>query len=91
MSVTSTTLLDVLGATAPNRELTARKTAHIMERDGSEITGFVVTDKHGEVGIIDKSAVRWLYQERMDQLMHGPQYQSTSNTPGQARHAKVTQ
>jgi hypothetical protein len=40
--------------------LTAEKTAEIMERDGSVVTGFVVTDKYGDIGIIDKGAVRWI-------------------------------
>lgn len=62
-----------LGLGAPARDLTASKTAFAIERDGSQITGFVVTDKEGSVGIIDKSACRWLTRQEMWELMHPKQ------------------
>lgn len=56
---------------APAADLTAMKTASILRRDGSQITGFVVTHpQHGTVGIIDKSAVRWLDKGGWWWLMH---------------------
>lgn len=58
-------------ATAPAADLTAMKTASLLTPErGYEVTGFVVTSKHGELGIIDKSAVRWLTQAEMWWLMH---------------------
>ncbi len=45
-------LMSVMGQFDKN--LTIEKTAEIIERDGSVVTGFVVTDKYGNVGIIDK-------------------------------------
>jgi hypothetical protein len=50
--------------------LTAEKTAEIIERDGSVVTGFVVTDKYGNVGIIDKGAVRWIDKTKFNNMMH---------------------
>ena len=63
-------LEDVLGPTAPARDLTASKTAMIIDRDGSQITGFVLTQPSGGVGIVDKSAVRWLTKDDLWWLMH---------------------
>jgi hypothetical protein len=63
-------LFAVLGDGAPSRDLTASKTADCIKRDGSQITGFVVTDKWGGIGIIDKSAVRWLTDKEWWWLMH---------------------
>jgi hypothetical protein len=63
-------LFAVLGDNAPARDLTASKTADCIKRDGSQITGFVVTDQWGGIGIIDKSAVRWLTNKEMWWLMH---------------------
>jgi len=51
--------------------LTAEKTAEIIERDGSVVTGFVVTDKYGDIGIIDKGAVRWIDKKQFFKEMHG--------------------
>jgi hypothetical protein len=53
--------------------LTAVKTAEIMERDGSVVTGFVVTDKYGNVGIIDKGAVKWIDKAKFYGMMQGGQ------------------
>jgi len=39
-----------------------------MQRDKSVITGFVVTDPYGNIGIIDKSVVRWISKEQWSQL-----------------------
>ena len=39
-----------------------------MQRDKSVITGFVVTDAYGNIGIIDKSVVRWISKEQWSQL-----------------------
>ena len=63
-------LLAALGEDAPARDLTASKAADCSNRDGSQITGFVVTDQWGGIGIIDKSAVRWLTKREMWWLMH---------------------
>lgn len=41
-----------------------------IERDGSVVTGFVVTDKYGNVGIIDKGAVRWIDKAKFHNMMH---------------------
>jgi hypothetical protein len=68
--VGSNGLFGILGEAAPARRLTAYKTDFILRRDGSQITGFVVTDKYGGIGIIDKSAVRWLTGKEMWWLMH---------------------
>ena len=51
--------------------LTAVKTAEIRERDGSVVTGFVVTDKYGNVGIIDKGAVKWIDKAKFYGMMQG--------------------
>jgi len=54
--------------------LSADKAAFICDRDGSSISGFVVTNnKTGEIAIIDKSAVRWLSSDEMWWLMHDSQ------------------
>jgi hypothetical protein len=63
-------LLLALGEDAPCREKTASKTASCIKRDGSQVTGFVITDQFGSVGIIDKSAVRWLSAKEMWWLIH---------------------
>ena len=34
----------------------------------SVITGFVVTDAYGNIGIVDKSVVRWISKEQWSQL-----------------------
>jgi hypothetical protein len=62
-------LMYVMGQFGKN--LTAEKTAEIMERDGSVVTGFVVTDKYGDIGIIDKGAVRWIDKKQFFKEMHG--------------------
>ena len=67
---TASDLFAVLGDNAPARNLTASKTADCIKRDGSQVTGFVVTDQWGGIGIIDKSAVRWLTNKEMWWLMH---------------------
>jgi predicted enzyme involved in methoxymalonyl-ACP biosynthesis len=58
-------------AIAKYLDLTAEKTAEIIERDGSVITGFVVTDKYGNVGIIDKGAVKWIDKAKFYGMMQG--------------------
>ena len=60
-------LLEALGD--PSDRLTAGKTAFILGRDGSKITGYVVTDKNGGAGIVNCSAVRWLDKKGMWDLM----------------------
>lgn len=69
-ALSTSDLFAVLGDNAPARNLTASKTADCIKRDGSQITGFVVTDQWGGIGIIDKSAVRWLTNKEMWWLMH---------------------
>ena len=61
-------LMYVMGQFGKN--LTAVKTAEIIERDGSVVTGFVVTDKYGNVGIIDKGAVKWIDKDKFYGMMH---------------------
>jgi hypothetical protein len=58
-------------AIAKYLDLTIEKTAEIIERDGSVITGFVVTDKYGNVGIIDKGAVKWIDKAKFYGMMQG--------------------
>jgi hypothetical protein len=41
--------------------LTHNKTAHIIARDGFEMTGFVLTHPDGRKCIVDMSAVRWFH------------------------------
>ena len=62
-------LMSVMGQFGKN--LTAEKTAEIIERDGSVVTGFVVTDKYGNVGIIDKGAVKWIDKAKFYGMMQG--------------------
>lgn len=51
--------------------MTIEKAEWIMERDKMIVTGFMLTcPKTGEVGIVDKSAVRWLSKEDWWWLMH---------------------
>ncbi len=54
-----------------DKNLTIEKTAEIIKRDGSVITGFVVTDKYGNVGIIDKGAVKWIDKAKFYDMMQG--------------------
>lgn len=68
--ITKENLLTVLGEMAPSADLTALKTVFCIKRDESQITGFVVTDPWGSIGIIDKSAVRWLTKDEFWKLMH---------------------
>jgi hypothetical protein len=88
------TLLTVLGETAPARDLTASKTAaHLAKTPTAQITGFVLTDERGELGIVDKSACRWVSPPEMWWIMHesatlgrtlqqGPQCQWTQDEDG---------
>jgi hypothetical protein len=62
-------LMSVMGQFDKN--LTIEKTAEIIKRDGSVITGFVVTDKYGNVGIIDKGAVKWIDKAKFYDMMQG--------------------
>jgi hypothetical protein len=64
-------LLDIVTNTERNNMLTAEKTANIIERDNSDITGFVVTDKYGNVGIINKGAVKWIDKQEFFVMMQG--------------------
>lgn len=69
MLITRQELMHVLDG-APSPDLTAHKTIACMGRDNSDITGFVLTDPNGLIGIVDKGAVRWLSSEEMWHLMH---------------------
>ena len=64
-------LLDIVTDKERSNVLTAVKTAEIIERDGSVVTGFVVTDKYGNVGIIDKGAVKWIDKAKFYGMMQG--------------------
>lgn len=66
--MTDQDLLSILGENAQSKNLTAKKTNEIMQRDKSVITGFVVTDSYGNIGIVDKSVVRWISKEQWSQL-----------------------
>ena len=66
--MTDQDLLSILGENAQSKNLTAKKTNEIMQRDKSVITGFVVTDPSGNIGIVDKSVVRWISKEQWSQL-----------------------
>ena len=61
-------LMSVMGQFDKN--LTIEKTAEIIKRAGRVITGFVVTDKYGNVGIIDKGAVKWIDKAKFYGMMH---------------------
>ena len=50
--------------------MTVKKTAAIIERAHSQITGFVLTGRNGETTIVNHSAVRWLSGGEMWELMH---------------------
>ena len=63
-------LLSILRDSKFKKELTAKKTAELIEDKKYVVTGFVVTDKNGDVGIIDKSAVRWLDKHDLFSMMH---------------------
>ena len=62
-------LLDIVTNTERSNILTAEKTATIIERDNVDITGFVVTDKYGNVGIINKGAVKWIGKQEFFVMM----------------------
>jgi hypothetical protein len=64
-------LLDIVTDKERSNIWTAVKTAEIIERDGSVVTGFVVTDKYGNVGIIDKGAVKWIDKAKFYGMMQG--------------------
>ncbi len=64
-------LLDIVTDKERSNIWTAVKTAEIIERDGSVVTGFVVTDKYGNVGIIDKGAVKWIDKVKFYGMMQG--------------------
>jgi hypothetical protein len=66
--MTDQDLLSILGENVNSKELTVLKTHDIMQRDKSVITGFVVTDPYGNIGIIDKAVVRWISKEQWSQL-----------------------
>ena len=66
--MTDQDLLSILGENAQSKNLTAKKTNELMQRDTSVITGFVVTDPYGNIGIVDKSVVRWISKEQWSQL-----------------------
>lgn len=70
--VIETRLLDVLDEEALARRLTARKTMQILENglvQKRKVTGFVITDSLGNIGIVDKSRVRWINKEHFITLM----------------------
>ncbi len=50
--------------------LTSSKASHICERDGYNVTGFVLTNDKGDKCVVDMSAVRWLKQEEHWRVMH---------------------
>ena len=50
--------------------LTEEKAAHIIERDGFTVTGYVMAMPDGRRCIVEKSAVRWLNKNQMWEVMH---------------------
>ena len=68
MNLTYEALLEILGDIQA-ASLTAQKTVSVQERDGYEITGFVLSSTDGSRCIIEKSAVRWISKEEMWWLM----------------------
>ena len=72
-------LLDIVTNTGKTNMLTAEKTANIIERDNSDITGFVVTDKYGNVGIINKGAVKWIDKQEFFVMMQEETKPSITN------------
>lgn len=52
--------------------LTEYKTSSIME-DGYKLTGYVLCNDVGKRALVESSAVRWLDNEQMWELMHGPE------------------
>ena len=63
-------LLNILGGFQSAR-LTAEKTETIMDRDGYQISGFVLCSPDGKRAIVEMSAVRWLNKDTMFKLMQG--------------------
>lgn len=76
-AICSNDLLAVMGEN-PN-EMTAKKAAWMLKNDKSKITGFVLTSPTGLIGIVDKSAVRWLVDKEMWWLMHDSPTPITTN------------
>ena len=72
-------LLDIVTNTERSNILTAEKTATIIERDAVDITGFVVTDKYGNVGIINKGAVKWIGKQEFFAMMQEETKPSITN------------
>ena len=72
-------LLDIVTNTERSNILTAEKTATIIERDNVDITGFVVTDKYGNVGIINKGAVKWIGKQEFFAMMQEETKPSITN------------
>jgi hypothetical protein len=62
-------LLAFLGSAA-SADLTALKTASVLEHDGYHITGFILLSTVGRSCIVDRSAVRWLDKDEWWWLMH---------------------
>lgn len=67
--VANAALLAVLSPSDLTRTITADKAASCMKRDGSAVTGFVLTAPSGSVGIVNQSAVRWLSEEEFRGVM----------------------
>jgi len=63
-------LLSILSDSKFKKELTAKKTAELLESKKYVVTGFVITDVNGDIGIVDKSAVRWLDKHDFFSMMH---------------------
>lgn len=51
-------------------QLTRRKAKQIIEQNGFEVTGFVMTDENGKKCIVDMSAVRWMSRDEFYKIMH---------------------
>ncbi|AST86256.1 hypothetical protein CIG66_07170 [Ralstonia pseudosolanacearum] len=62
--------------------LTEEKAAHIVERDGFAVTGYVLALLDGRRCIVEKSAVRWLNKDQMWAVMHPSEDDPQQAEPG---------
>ena len=72
--MTEQDLLSILGENAQSKNLTAKKTNEIMQRDKTVITGFVVTDAYGNIGIVAVEDVTKCMIQLMKSSINGERY-----------------
>ncbi len=66
-------VLEAGGTTGTCDDMTARKAVHMMNRDCSWVSGFVLMQRNGTRDIVEMGAVRRLTNDQMWELMHGKQ------------------